>query len=67
MKINTDNKPVPVKEKFIDARGLKIYMLFLGGIIGTYLYMQFNGISLFKDSNTEHEGNQHIYGGGHHK
>lgn len=61
--INTP--PTPEREKFIEFNGLWLYTGFLASAIGALLYLQLNGISILKDSNTEHEGNQHSYG--HHK
>lgn len=54
-----ENKP------FIDFKGLKIYTTFLVLIASVFVYLQLNGISIIRDSNTEHEGNQHTTG--HHK
>ncbi len=55
------------KKPYINFKGLKLYAGILAIIIAVFIYLQINGISIFRDSNTEHEGNKHSYGNGYHK
>jgi len=49
----------------IFSKGLIIYTIFLAIVVGTFLYLQLNGIAIYNSTETEHEGQEHTYGSGH--
>ncbi len=55
---------------FTFSKALKIYMVFVVLVFSGYLYMQLNGVLVFNNTKTEHEGQEGTYGSssrrGHH-
>jgi len=47
--------------KDISLQGLKLYVTALVALLAAYTYMQLNGIRLWQESGTEHEGNNHTH------
>lgn len=55
---------------FAFSKALKIYIVFVALLFSGYLYLQLNGIEVYNNTKTEHEGQDGTYGSssgsGHH-
>lgn len=45
---------------FISEKGLKVYIVFITLVFIGYMYVQFNGVILYNQTETEHEGNSRL-------
>jgi len=50
---------------FTFSKALKLYLVFVALLFSGYLYLQLNGIRLFNNTQTEHEGQDGTYGSSH--